>query len=151
MKLFHVELDNLITSNRARGFEIEGNDFLLLPDRLIPEPRISGRLTSIRVEGDRIVESLRDAASARAPDNVAKNYMYYRGGVSEVRQADDDRHGPAAHRRGSAGSVRVLAGAVRRCNSAAGLFQEPAEWRTAHVHAGPRPGGQGRTAPMLLC
>ncbi len=80
MKLFHVELDNLIKSNRARGFEIEGNDFLLLPDRLVPAPRISGRLTSVRIEGNRIVERF-GSQPAHAADTVAKNYMYYRGGV----------------------------------------------------------------------
>ena len=80
MKWFRLELDSLITSNRARGFEIEGNDFLLLPDRLIPEPRVSGRLTGIRIEGDRIVEVF-GTRPAQPSDNVAKNYMYYRGGV----------------------------------------------------------------------
>ncbi len=80
MKLFHLELDNLIKSNRARGFEIEGNDFLLIPDRLIPEPRISGHLTSVRIEGNRIVEVF-GTKPAHAADKVAKNYMYYRGGL----------------------------------------------------------------------
>jgi hypothetical protein len=80
MKLFNLELDNLIKSDRAHGFEIEGNDFLLLPDRLIPEPRLAGRLTSIRIEGDRIVEVF-GTHPPRGPDKVAKNYMYYRGGV----------------------------------------------------------------------
>jgi hypothetical protein len=80
MKMFHLELANLIKSNRARGFEIEDNDFLLLPDRLIPQPRISGRLTSIRIDGDRIVEVF-GTRPAHGSDNVAKNYMYYRGGV----------------------------------------------------------------------
>jgi hypothetical protein len=80
MKLFNLELDNLIKSDRAHGFEIEGNDFLLLPDRLIPEPRLAGRLTSIRIEGDRIVEVF-GTRPPHGPDNVAKNYMYYRGGL----------------------------------------------------------------------
>jgi hypothetical protein len=80
MRMFHLELDNLIKSNRARGFEIEGNDFLLLPDRLIPEPRFAGRLTSIRIEGDRIVEVF-GTRRAHGSDKVARNYMYYRGGV----------------------------------------------------------------------
>jgi hypothetical protein len=80
MKMFHLELANLIESNRARGFEIEGNDFLLHPDRLIPEPRFAGRLTSIRIERDRIVEVF-GTRPAHGSDKVARNYMYYRGGV----------------------------------------------------------------------
>lgn len=80
MKLFHLELENLIASNRARGFEIVQNDFLLVADRLIPEPRISGRLTNIRIEGDRIVEVF-GTRPAHGADKIARNYMYYRGGV----------------------------------------------------------------------
>ena len=56
------------------------NDFLLVADRLIPEPRISGRLTSIRIEGDRIVEVF-GTRPAHGADKIARNYMYYRGGV----------------------------------------------------------------------
>jgi hypothetical protein len=80
MKVFHLELDKLISSNQARGFEIVDNDFLLSPDRLIPEPRISGRLTSIRIEGDRFVEVF-GSKPAHGADKIARNYMYYRGGV----------------------------------------------------------------------
>lgn len=103
MQLFHVELDNLIKSDRARGFEIEGNDFLLHPDRLLPEPRLAGRLTSIRIEGDRIVEVF-GTRPAHASDGVAKNYMYYRGGVlrfgkltmtdTDLRLVDQDPRDP---------------------------------------------------------
>jgi hypothetical protein len=80
MKVFHLELDKLIASNQARGFEIVDNDFLLSPDRLIPEPRIAGKLTSIRIEGDRFVEVF-GSKPAHSADKVARNYMYYRGGV----------------------------------------------------------------------
>jgi hypothetical protein len=103
MKMFRLELDNLIKSDRARGFETEGNDFLLLPDRLIPEPRLAGKLTGIRIEGDRIVEVF-GTRPAHGPDQVAKNYMYYRGGVlrfgkltmndTDLRLVDNDPRDP---------------------------------------------------------
>jgi hypothetical protein len=103
MKAFNLELDNVIKSNRARGFEIEGNDFLLQPDRLVPEPRIAGRLTSVRIEGDRIVEVFGTRPS-HGSDKVAKNYMYYRGGVlkfgkltmnpTDLRLVDEDPRDP---------------------------------------------------------
>ena len=103
MKLFNLELDNLIKSNRGRGFEIEDNDFLLQPDRLIPEPRFAGRLTNIRIEGDRIVEVF-GTRPAHGPDRVAKNYMHYRGGVlkfgkltmndTDLRLVDEDPRDP---------------------------------------------------------
>jgi hypothetical protein len=92
MKLFDIELDRLIGSNEARGFAIANNDFLLVPDRLIPEPRIAGRLTGIRIEGDRVVEVF-GARPAHGADQVARNYMYYRGGIlkfGKLTMADTD-------------------------------------------------------------
>jgi hypothetical protein len=79
MKLFGLELDDLIKSNQSRGFEIVEDDFLLTPDRLLSQPRVVGHLTAIRVEPTRIVEIF-GSRPAAGSDGVAKNYMYYRGG-----------------------------------------------------------------------
>jgi hypothetical protein len=79
MKLFHLELDDLVKSNQARGFETVDNDLLLYPDRLLPDPAITGRLTAVRLESDRIVQSFGNKpAPASGP---VKNYMHYRGNV----------------------------------------------------------------------
>lgn len=80
MKILHLELDDLISPNRARGFETRDNDLLLIPDRLLPDPRISGHLTRIRVERDRIVQVF-GSSPATHGDGVVKNYMYYRGNL----------------------------------------------------------------------
>ena len=80
MNLLHLELDDLVSSNRARGFEAQDDDFLLLPDRLLPDPKISGRLTRIRVDGDRIVETFGSSPPAHATGE-GRNYMHYRGNV----------------------------------------------------------------------
>jgi hypothetical protein len=79
MKLLHIELDDLVKSNRSRGFETADNDLLLAPDRLLPEPRIVGHLTSVRIDGDRIVQTFGRAPS-RATGAI-RNYMHYRGNV----------------------------------------------------------------------
>ena len=80
MNLLHLELDDLVSSNRGRGFETRDNDFLLLPDRLLPEPKLSGRLTRVRIEGDRIVETFGSSPPARATGEGG-NYMHYRGNL----------------------------------------------------------------------
>jgi hypothetical protein len=80
MKLFGIELDDLIKSNRAHGIEIRDNDFLLSTDHLLPAPALEGHLASVRIEGDRIVEAFgkdRAGASTRG----GGNYMRYRGGT----------------------------------------------------------------------
>lgn len=83
MKTFGVELDDLIKSNRSHGVEIIDNDLLLDPSRLLPAPRLSGKLTSVTLEGDRIVERFGSGARGKlftAADQRGRNYMYYRGG-----------------------------------------------------------------------
>ncbi len=79
MGALHLELDDLVSSNRARGFEAQNDDFLLRPDRLLPDPKISGRLTRIRIEGDRIVETFGSSPPAHATGGG--NYMHYRGNL----------------------------------------------------------------------
>jgi hypothetical protein len=80
MKVFGIELDDLMKSNQAHGIEIRDNDLFLSAERLLPAPALRGHLTSVRIEADRIVEifgSDRAAASTRG----GGNYMRYRGGV----------------------------------------------------------------------
>lgn len=84
MKMFGVELDDLIKSNQSHGVEIADNDLLLDPSRLLPQPGIAGRLTAVTLEADRIVERFGSGARsalAAAADRRARNYMYYRGGT----------------------------------------------------------------------
>ena len=94
MDLLHLELDDLITSNRARGFETEDDDLLLMPDRLLPDPKISGRLTRVSIEGDRIVETFGSTPPAHAPKGSG-NYMHYQGNVlrfGRLTMNDTDMH-----------------------------------------------------------
>jgi hypothetical protein len=83
MKLFHLQLDDLISLKQTPGVSIDGDDFLLSPDRLLPEPPLSGHLTGVRLEGQSVVQifgppSVPDPLVAPAPH--APNFMYYRGG-----------------------------------------------------------------------
>jgi len=84
MKMFGVELDDLIKSNRSHGVEIADNDVLLDPAHLLPAPALAGRLTAVAIQGDRIVERFGTGARGKlsaAADRRARNYMYYRGGT----------------------------------------------------------------------
>ncbi|MGH7519522.1 MAG: hypothetical protein ACREOC_18980 [Gemmatimonadales bacterium] len=85
MRLFGLELDNLVHVRQGRGVEIENNDFLLAPADLLPPPRIQGKVTGVQLEPTRIRQifggSVRAGArvSLRPSDPKAPNYMFYRG------------------------------------------------------------------------
>jgi hypothetical protein len=81
LKTFGLELDDLVDSYRTRGFEVVDNDLLLSADRLVTAPAVRGKLTAIRIEGDRIVQVFGNAGRADLPSALSKNFMQYRGGV----------------------------------------------------------------------
>jgi hypothetical protein len=81
LDLLDIEMSEVIKTEEARGVALDGDDILLDPERLVPPPRIRGRLTAVRVEGDRIVQVFGGKGKDLAPpDPDAKNYMYYKGG-----------------------------------------------------------------------
>lgn len=102
MKLFHLDLADLVKSNRARGFETTDDDMLLSPERLLPDPRISGHLLAVRLEKDRMVQVF--GRTPAGPSDGMKNYMHYRGNVlrfgrltmrdTDLRLIDEDPRDP---------------------------------------------------------
>ena len=99
MRTFGLELEKLVHVRPERGVEIQGNDFLLAPPALLPPPRIAGRVTSVRLEPDRIEQTFGGStrsgrfAQLRPPDPSAPNYMFYRGRVlrfGKLTMADAD-------------------------------------------------------------
>ncbi|HSA54143.1 MAG TPA: hypothetical protein VLE53_00500, partial [Gemmatimonadaceae bacterium] len=87
MRALGIALEDLVSTERLRGIAVEGNDLLLDPAALLPAPRIEGRLTSARVDGDRLVQVFGSEESAAAlgplhvPVAADGNYMFYRGGT----------------------------------------------------------------------
>ena len=84
MKGLGLALDEIINLRKAKGASLVGNDILLDPEKILPPPAIEGRLTSVRVEGDQVVQVFGPTPGAAPtlvpPDTAARNYMLYRGG-----------------------------------------------------------------------
>ena len=86
MKALGLKLDDLINLKKARGAVVEGNDILLDPTQILPPPMIEGRLESIAVVGDELVQTFvttpLDSIFDRyvRPDSAQPNFVYFRGG-----------------------------------------------------------------------
>ena len=81
-----LKLDDLLDLSGSAAARVKGDDIYLDPTKILPPPAISGRLASVRVEGDALVQEfvqLPDdslfAGYARA-DSTAPNYLFFRGG-----------------------------------------------------------------------
>lgn len=82
LHLFGEDLSKLVNLKQDRGVRLEGDDILLNPSRMLPPPRITGKVTKVRIEGDRIVQTLGgNDAQPLTPPVRARNYIYHRGGV----------------------------------------------------------------------
>ena len=84
MGFFGVHLKGLITLSPGHGARIDEDDFILDPTGILPPPRLQGRLSAIKVEPGRIVQTFGGADSTEAlrpVGRVGANYMYFRGGT----------------------------------------------------------------------
>jgi hypothetical protein len=87
MRTFGVRLEGLVSLRQAKGARVEGNDIILDVEHALPRPAIEGRLASIRIEGNELVQRFEPRpgdeplADLPVPDPGPKNYMFYKGGV----------------------------------------------------------------------
>jgi len=84
MKLLGIGPGGFITLKESSGMQIEGDDFLMSPDRMLPLPKFAGRLTGVRVEADRLVELFGPPPNTTAPVPPARpgfSFLSFRGGT----------------------------------------------------------------------
>jgi hypothetical protein len=67
MKLFGLDMAKLINTRKTKGVSVDDNDIILDPALMLPPPRIRGRITSVRVQGDEIVQILETRRGTRRP------------------------------------------------------------------------------------
>ena len=86
MKAFGMTLEKSLHLKEERGLSVDKNDLLLDPAKMLPPPKISGRLRAVTLEPDRLVQEFGEPDSlAPMPyfgsDHPARNYMHYEGGT----------------------------------------------------------------------
>jgi hypothetical protein len=84
LDLLGVELSSMIKSQEAKGLRVEGDDLILDPKKLLPPPRIRGRVTAVRIEGDRMIQTFGGGTPGKplSPSfPKARNYMFMSGGI----------------------------------------------------------------------
>jgi hypothetical protein len=84
LDLLGVELSGVIKSQESKGLRVEGDDLILHPERLLPPPHIRGRVTAVRIEGDRMIQTFGGNTPGKplSPSfPKARNYMFMSGGT----------------------------------------------------------------------
>jgi hypothetical protein len=81
MKVFSIEMDELLKVKPGHGITVDGNDLILDPQQLLPPPLIRGKVTSARVDGRAIVLTFGSGERLRlSPPAMSQHYIYWRGG-----------------------------------------------------------------------
>jgi hypothetical protein len=81
MKVFHIEMDDLLRVKPGQGVTVDGNDLILDPATLMPPPSLRGRVTAARIEHGTIVQQFGDGARRHlSPLASSRNFIYWRGG-----------------------------------------------------------------------
>jgi hypothetical protein len=94
MKLLGIEMDDLLKVKPGHGITVDNNDLILDPQQVVPPPFIRGKVTSVRIEGDRLVQIFGSPEWRRlSPPAVSRNHIYWRGGelqFGKLTMADTD-------------------------------------------------------------
>ncbi len=81
MKLFGLDMAKVINTRNTRGFSVDDNDVILDPTLMLPPPKMRGRITAIRVQGDEIVQIFGNQKPGLPAASQHSNYIAYHGGV----------------------------------------------------------------------
>jgi hypothetical protein len=82
MKALGIEMDDMVKLQAGHGVTVDENDFIVDPSEILPPPRIRGRITAVRIEGDAIVQTFGSGSPGRIrPAAVSRNHIYWRGGT----------------------------------------------------------------------
>jgi hypothetical protein len=86
MKALGLKMEKVLDVSGTKGIvEMQGNDMLLDPLKMIPPPRVVGRIASVKIEGDEIVQVFATTPADSAfrtlvrVDPSVQNYIYYKG------------------------------------------------------------------------
>ena len=101
MGLFGIDLGGLIKEGKVTGLRAEEDDLILDLEQILPPPHIEGKVVSVRIEGDKIIQVF-GGSDAKPLKNIrARNLHGLQEQSSPLQQAGHERCGFDTHRHGS--------------------------------------------------
>jgi hypothetical protein len=78
MGLFGIDLGNLIKQGKVAGVEAQEDDLILDLEQILPPPHLEGKVVSIRLEGEKIIQLFGRADAKPAKNIRTGNYMAFK-------------------------------------------------------------------------
>jgi hypothetical protein len=78
MDLFGIDLSRLIKEGKVLGVEAQENDLILDLEQILPPPHIEGKVVSVRMEGEKIIQIFGGSHDKPVKNIRAGNYMAFK-------------------------------------------------------------------------
>ena len=78
MDLFGIDLGGLIKEGKVPGVEAQEDDLILDLEQILPPPHIEGKVVSVRIEGEKIIQIFGGSEAKPVKNIRAGNYMAYK-------------------------------------------------------------------------
>jgi hypothetical protein len=78
MDLFGVDLGSMIKEGKVPGVQAQEDDLVLDLQQILPPPHIEGKVISVRIEGDKIIQMFGGSDAHPVRNIRAGNYMAYK-------------------------------------------------------------------------
>jgi hypothetical protein len=78
MDLFGIDLGKLIKEGKVPGVEAQEDDLILDLEQILPPPHIEGKVVSVRIEGDKIIQVFGGSDAKAVKNTRSGNYMTYK-------------------------------------------------------------------------
>ena len=82
LKVLGIEMDDLLKVEAGHGVTVDENDFIIDPQEALPPPRLRGKVTAVRIEGNQMIQTFGAGPAARlTPLAASPNHIYWRNGL----------------------------------------------------------------------
>jgi hypothetical protein len=87
MRALGLRMEKVLDVSGTKGIvEMDGNDMLLDALKMIPPPRVTGRIASVKIEGNEVVQTFASTPADSVFETLVRvdtsvhNFIYYKGG-----------------------------------------------------------------------
>lgn len=80
LDLLGIDLARLIDTKKVHGLTAEKDDLILDPEQILPPPRMHGKVTAVRVEGNNIILTFGAVQTSNFSARQSGNFMAFRHG-----------------------------------------------------------------------
>jgi hypothetical protein len=81
LDLLGIDISRMINTKKVQGVSADKDDLILNPEEILPPPRIKGKVSAVRVQGNDIIQIFGSPEASNFASKQPGNYMAYHDGT----------------------------------------------------------------------